>query len=277
MEHDTPEAVAETVAEEGAVAETVAEEETVAEAGPSIDDLHGAEVDDPLLNAEHSGLPAYQDILARIPEDGRRLMGNMRAAFTRKTQELAELRRSLEAERAEFQRQRSVFANSDAAKAIAERAEADPTIAEGFDPWSQEGLSALVEQRAAAMVAKLMQPLQEDLAAQQRRSELDAFKRDHPDMVEDAELKSSIVDMLKSNPDMRLETAYWAARGQLGARRSALEAERAERERRRRADELRQQTSTGRRVNGATRRAARPRSAWDAYLDAKAQQDRGNG
>jgi exonuclease VII large subunit len=251
MEHDTP-AVAEAVAEEGAVAETVAEEETVAEAGPSIDDLLGAEVDDPLLNAEHNGLPAYQDILARIPEDGRRLMGNMRAAFTRKTQELAELRRSLEAERAEFQRQRSVFANSDAAKAIA------------------EGLSALVEQRAAAMVAKLMQPLQEDLAAQQRRSELDAFKRDHPDMVEDSELKSSIVDMLKSNPDMRLETAYWAARGQLGARRSALEAERAERE-------LRQQTSTGRRVNGATRRAARPRSAWDAYLDAKAQQDRGNG
>ena len=241
----------------------------------SVDDLLGVEMDDPLLNSEHSGLPQYQDILKSIPEDGRLLMGNMRAAFTRKTQELADMRRKLDAERAEFQRQRAVFANSEAAQQIAERAEQDPTTAEGFDPWSQEGLSALVEQRAAAMVAKLMAPLQEDLAVQQRRSELETFKRDHPDMVDDAELKSAIVGMLQANDSMKLETAYWAARGQLGARRTALAAEQAEQERRRRAAELRTQTSTGRRVNGSTRRTSAPRSAWEAYQAAKADSERG--
>ena len=38
----------------------------------SVDDLLGVEIDDPLLNSEHSGLPQYQDILKSIPEDGRR-------------------------------------------------------------------------------------------------------------------------------------------------------------------------------------------------------------
>jgi len=74
---------------------------------------------------------------------------------------------------------------------------------------------------------------------------------------------------------MKLETAYWAARGQLGARRSTLAAEQAEQERRRRAAELRTQTSTGRRVSGTTRRVDAPRSAWDAYLAAKASAERG--
>ena len=69
-----------------------------------------------------------------------------------------------------------------------------------------------------------------------------------PDMVDDAELKSAIVEMLQANDSMKLETAYWAARGQLGARRTALAAEQAEQERRRRAAELRTQTSTGRRA-----------------------------
>tara|TARA_R110002020_G_scaffold276897_2_gene492199 strand:- start:914 stop:1765 length:852 start_codon:yes stop_codon:yes gene_type:complete len=266
--------VAEAVAEVGeAVVETPVAEAVADTLG--IDDLLGAEVADPLLNAEHEGLPHYTDILKGLPEDGRRLVGNLRSAFTRKTQELAESRRALEAERADFQRQRAVFANSDAAKAIAERAEVDPSKVEGFDPWSVEGLSALVEQRAATMVNKLMAPLQADIQVQQRRAELESFKRDHGDMVTDTELKSGIVELLKSNPDMRLETAYWAARGQLGASRSAAEAELAERERQRRASELRSSTTAGRRVSGGTRRASPPRSAWDAYQAAKAAKDRG--
>ncbi len=238
--------------------------DTTAEA-PAFDiaDFAAAEFEHEEMNGEHRGLPGYQKILDQMTPDGRRTVQNLRSSYSRKTAELSELRRDLEAQRAELVRQRGILADSPATTAIAEKASADPTAAEGFDPWSEEGLSALIEQRAAQMMQQMLAPMQADLAGQRRRAELDTFKTDHPDMTADPDIKSRIVDMLKSNPDMKLETAYWAARGRVHANREQTAREQSNAQRAAARQTL-SATSTGKAINGTTR-APKFRNAWQAY------------
>lgn len=229
----------------------------------NISDFAGTEFEHEEMKGEHRGLPAYKKILDQMTPDGRRTVQNLRASYSRKTAELAELRRDLATQRDELQRQRSILADSPASQAIAEKASADPTAAEGFDPWSEEGLTALVEQRAAQMMQQMLAPMQADLAGQRRRAQLDSFKNEHPDMTEDPEIKTRIVDMLKGHPDMKLETAYWAARGQVQANRQQAELEKNEATRNAHRRTLRH-TSTGKSLQGV-KTSPNFKSAWKAY------------
>jgi len=71
----------------------------------SLDELLNTDFsDDPILGQEHKGLPSYGDILKHLPENGRKLIANLRSMTTKKTQELAAARRQLEQERAEVLR-----------------------------------------------------------------------------------------------------------------------------------------------------------------------------
>ena len=235
--------------------------DTTAEA-PAFDiaDFAAAEFEHEEMSGEHRGLPGYQKILDQMTPDGRRTVQNLRASYSRKTAELSDMRRELEAQRAELRRQSALLSESSATAAIAEKAAADPT---GFDPWSEEGLTALIEHRAAQMMQQMLAPMQADLAGQRRRAELDTFKAEHPDMTADPEIKSRIVDMLKSNPDMKLETAYWAARGRVHANREQTAREQSNAQRAAARQTL-SATSTGKAINGNTR-APKFRSAWQAY------------
>jgi len=80
----------------------------------SLDELVGSQWDEhPELKGGHKGLPDYKKILEHLPENGRKLLGNLRSSYTQKTQEISDLRKALEAERSQLARDRELLSNSD--------------------------------------------------------------------------------------------------------------------------------------------------------------------
>jgi hypothetical protein len=113
------------------------------------------------------------------------------------------------------------------------------------------------------MMQKVLAPMQEEVVVAQRRAQLEQFKTAHPDLTNDSDVKAGVVELLKTNPEMKLETAYWAVRG----KRDASAQQRAREEKQQTRTDHRSallKTSTGQRVvNGV--RQPKFKSAWDAY------------
>lgn len=217
----------------------------------SLDELINADFgDDPVMQGTHKGIPDYKKILEHIPENGRKLVQNLRASYTQKTTEIAELRRQLEAERAEVLRERELLSNSEFAKQVKAVAEAPLQ----HDAWSDEGLQERINKQAAEQMAKLLAPLQQDLESQRRQVALESFKSQHPDLTSD-EMRVPIARMLMERPELRLEDAYHIVKGQLVSQQSTAA--------RQIQKETLLKTSTGNAVrNGETPKF---KSAWDAY------------
>jgi len=222
----------------------------------NLDELTGSAWDDhPELKGGHRGLPDYKKILEHLPENGRKLVGNLRASYTQKTQELATLRAQLEQERQTLANERALLSESEFAKSVKAQAEAPLQ----HDPWSDEGLQERINKQAAEMMQKMLSPLQQDLEAQRMKVSLDSFKSQHPDLTSD-EVRVPVAKLLMERPELKLEDAYFIVKGQL-TRQQSEAVKQAQR------DTLKK-TSTG----NAVRNAAPPKfkSAWEAYQFHKA-------
>ena len=222
----------------------------------SLDELVGSQYDDhPELKGGHKGLPDYKKILEHLPENGRKLLGNLRASYTTKTQELADARRELEAERAQLVRDRQLMTESEWAQSV--RAQAAAPLQ--HDAWSDEGLQERINKQAAEMMQKMLTPLQQDLEAQRRQVSLDSFKSQHPDLVSD-DIRMPVARMLMERPELKLEDAYFIVKGQV-SRQQTDAAKQIQRE-------TLKKTSTG----TAVRNGEPPKfkDAWTAYQYHKA-------
>jgi len=222
----------------------------------SLDDLLDSSLDEhPELKGGHKGLPDYKKILEHLPENGRKLVGNLRASYTQKTQELAGMKAQLEQERAALARDRELMTKSEFAQKVKEQAEAPLQ----HDAWSDEGLQERINKQAAQMMQKMLEPLQQDLEVQRRQVSLDSFKAQHPDLTSD-EVRMPVAKLLMERPELKLEDAYFIVKGQL-TRQQSDAVRQAQR------DTLKK-TSTG----NAVRNAAPPKfkSAWEAYQYHKA-------
>lgn len=217
----------------------------------SLDDLINADFgDDPVMQGTHKGIPDYKKILEHIPENGRKLVQNLRASYTQKTTEIADLRRQLEQERAALARDRELMTNSEWANAVREQAAAPLQ----HDAWSDEGLQERINKQAAEQMARLLQPLQQDLEAQRRQVALESFKSQHPDLTSD-EMRVPIAKMLIERPELKLEDAYHIVKGQLVTTQAVAQ--------RQAQKETLLKTSTGNAVrNGETPKF---KDAWSAY------------
>lgn len=217
----------------------------------SLDELVGPDFDDhPELKGGHKGLPDYKKILEHLPENGRKLLGNLRASYTQKTQEIADLRKQLEAERAQLERDRKLMTESEFAQHV--RAQAEAPLQ--HDAWSDEGLQERINKQAAQMMQQMLTPLQQDLEAQRRQVALDSFKSQHPDLTSD-EIRMPVAKLLMERPELKLEDAYFIVKGQVSRQQT-------EAVRQAQRDTLKK-TSTG----NAVRNAAPPKfkDAWSAY------------
>ena len=144
-----------------------------------LEELVGYEfADDPVMQGQHKGIN-YQEVLKHIPENGRKVIQNLRSSYTQKTQEIADLRRQVEAEREELNRQREMLTNSEFAQRIRETAQTQPQ----HDMWSDEGLEERINQKAAQMMQQMLTPLQQDLEVQRRSMQLEQFKSNNPDLT----------------------------------------------------------------------------------------------
>jgi hypothetical protein len=207
--------------------------------------------------AEHRIGKPYHEVLKHIPEDGRKVIQNLRASYTRKTQELATMKADLEKQKGEMIRQQKLMTESEWAKNIKNMAD-DNTE---HDIWDEEGRKASIKKEAAKMMAEMMKPLQDEVAQERRAMELAKFKSENPDMQD---LRVEIAALLMERQDLKLEDAYYLVKGKrsIEVSKQAAQAKASERETARAGIS---KIASGKNVDSAQLSAPQFKSAWDAY------------
>jgi len=119
------------------------------------------------LSGGHKGLPDLRKILSDyVTPEARRFVGNLRADYTRKTQDLAKLRRELEMERDAISREKLARVDGEHARRNAELAKVDTST---LDPYKAEDLDKLVEVKAAKIMSASIQSEREALNKERQR------------------------------------------------------------------------------------------------------------
>ena len=217
-------------------------------------------------DANHKGMKPLHEWMQHIPEDARKHVANIRSSYTRKTQELAEMRKQLEAERAELHRQQDASLNNPYLKQA--EAELAKHQEEEYDLYTPEGMQSEIKRQAAQMLQEMMKPAQEEMQIKQRRMQLEQFKTSNPELMDD-QYRMPIAEMLRARPELRLEDAFYIVKAKVDAGKVAEERKELEKQRTSRRQTLRK-TSTGKSVSPSG--TPKFRDAWAAYNYHKSQQ-----
>lgn len=215
-------------------------------------------------DANHKGMKPLHEWMKHIPEDVRKHVANIRSSYTRKTQEIAEMRKALEAERMELQRQQDNALNNP----FLARAEEELAKDEEYDIYTTEGMQAEIKRQAAKMLQEMMKPAQEEIQMKQRRMQLEQFKTDNPELMDD-DYRLPVAQMLQERPELRLEDAFYIVKAKVDATKLKAEREQVAKQKSSRRETLRK-TSGGKSVSPSG--TPKFRSAWEAYQYHKAQQ-----
>jgi hypothetical protein len=145
----------------GTVTDSTSVEDETVEAAPqeamddiidnfTLDDLlqYGAE-EDPLFadDAQHKGMKPINQWIQNVPEDVRKHLANIRADYTRKTQELSRMRKEVEQTQAAMRQQTEGFVNGPMARKL----ENIDTETE-YDLFDAEGMKAEIQRQAQVML-----------------------------------------------------------------------------------------------------------------------------
>ena len=215
-------------------------------------------------DANHKGMKPLHEWMQHIPEDVRKHVANIRSSYTQKTQELAEMRRALENEKAELHRQQEHAVNNPFLK----RAEEELAKEEEYDIYTTEGMQAEIKRQAAKMLQEMMKPAQEEMQMKQRRMQLEQFKSDNPQLMDD-DYRLPVAQMLQDRPELRLEDAYYIVKAKVDAEKLKVERAEVAKQKSSRRETLRK-TSGGKSVSPSG--TPKFRSAWEAYQYHKSQQ-----
>lgn len=152
-----------------------------------------------LPDGEHKGID-YNATIKALPEDAQKILANLRADYTKKTQALATSQKELTEQRQALL-ESQMFKDMEA-KANEPRVEADP--------WDPAAFNQRIEQEVAKRMSDVFRPMKEEIEIQQRRNKLQEFKTANPDLET---YKSEIVEVLKNNESLNLEQAYYIVKG----------------------------------------------------------------
>ena len=196
---------------EGQATESV-EAQAPAEEAPeaSIDDLAAAELDADIFNAKnpHKGIN-YQQVISELPEEAQKLVANLRADYQRKTSNLSEQRRAIEATRADLEAQRKALLDSDFFQDIT--ATADKELGE-FNPYDDKSFEDRIQKEVAQRMKSMLEPMRQQQELQNQKIRLQQFKSEHPDLED---IKTDVAKVLMDNKHMNLEQAYWQVKGRI--------------------------------------------------------------
>jgi len=148
----------------------------------------------------HKGID-YNRVIKELPDEAQKLLSNLRADYTRKTQELSKERRELEAMKA-------TLATNDAFNTAINDAANAETVE--LDPYNTESFERRIEQEVARRMQEMLKPVQEEQHQMRKRAQLEQFKAEHPDLMD---YKEPIAKMLQENQYMSLEDAYYVVKG----------------------------------------------------------------
>ena len=157
-----------------------------------------AEVD---LNDEggHKGID-YGKVVSSLPEEAQKLMANLRADYTRKTQELAAQRKEVES------LQKSLM-NSEFNKTIDDLAGGETVE---LDPYDTQSFETRIQQEVARRMQEMMKPIRQEQELNTKRQALESFKSQNPDLMD---YRDEIVPLLQSNEALTLQDAYYIVKG----------------------------------------------------------------
>ena len=148
----------------------------------------------------HKGID-YNRVIKELPEEAQKLLSNLRADYTRKTQELSKERKELEAVR------KSMAENKEFSEQINTLADAETVE---LDPYNTESFEQRIQQEVARRMQELLKPVQEEQHQMRKRAQLEQFKQEHPDLMD---YKEPIAKLLKENQNISLEDAYFIVKG----------------------------------------------------------------
>jgi hypothetical protein len=156
---------------------------------------------------------SWEQAIKSVPPDIAKLMRNMQADYTRKTQELSEQRKTFMAEREALMKGKQALST-------------EGDLPE-YDPFDEATIQARIEREVNKRLQMVLEPMQAEYEQQVAQDSYKAFLNEHPDFETDTGLRSEVQHLLESNDSLDLETAYWAARG----KRAKQEAAKASQER----------------------------------------------
>tara|TARA_R100000231_G_scaffold604_2_gene1107 strand:+ start:5644 stop:6507 length:864 start_codon:yes stop_codon:yes gene_type:complete len=222
--NNTPNLETESTTEDTA---TVSQEEEVQNIGnPSIDnykDDYDRQVDNLLARhkakqeqtemPEQEGLregESWDRLFEQADEKSRRAMQQLRADYTRKTQELAAERKSLVEKAEKLQSIKMNLEDNAAYRAIQEAAQQETGE---FDPYDTESFEKYVNKIVAERLQSVLQPMAEQQMKANAKAKVESFMSQHPDLQTDENLKSEVRKTLIENESLSLQDAYWIVKG----------------------------------------------------------------
>mgnify|MGYP003119785318 FL=1 len=219
--------------------------------------LNEEDYDEFTEDANHKGMKPLHEWMQHIPEDVRKHVANIRSSYTRKTQELSEMRKALEFEKSELMRQQEHAVNNPFLK----RAEEELATDEEYDLYTPEGMQKEIKRQAAQMLQEMMKPAQEEMQIKQRRMQLEQFKTENPDLMDD-QYRLPVAQMLQERPELKLEDAFYIVKSKVDAQKLKVEREQVAKQKSTRRETLRK-TSSGKSVS--PKGTPQFRDAWEAF------------
>ena len=147
----------------------------------------------------HKGID-YNRVINNLPDEAQKLLSNIRADYTRKTQELASQRKELES-------MRDSLVKGSESEQIQQLAQEEYTE---LDPYDTQSFEKRIQQEVAKRLQELMTPMREEQAVAKKRAQLQQFKNEHPDLMD---YREPITKLLQENATMSLENAYFIVKG----------------------------------------------------------------
>ena len=205
---------------------------------------------------------SWDGVYSSQPPEVQRAMAEVRKAFTKKTQELAAERRKIDA-------QNKALVDSGLMTSLSEQAGNAP---EDFDPFNAEHIQQLIESKVAQRLKQVLEPLHKQSQQHEAHAKYQNFKAEHPDLVEDNNVKKGVYEALKKDPNLKLDAAYWMVKGKLLSAERQLNEDRAA-VRKRAQRKAARITDRGQRPGRAVLSPdIKEKSAFEIYQTLKAQQ-----
>jgi len=159
----------------------------------------------------HKGMKPLGHWMQHMPEDVRKHLANIRGDYTRKTQEIADIRKSLEAKEAEMIRKNEHIMKGPLAEKLA-----SINMEEQYDLFDPEGMKSEIQRQAGLMLKQMLEPAQKELEVQQRKLQLEDFKRENPELL-DSTYRTATLELLAQRPELKLEDAFYIVKAKIGS------------------------------------------------------------
>jgi len=165
----------------------------------------------------HKGMKPLAHWMQHVPEDVRKHLANIRSDYTRKTQEIAKMRSSLEEREKEILAKNEHIMNGPLAKRLQEI-----NVEEQYDLFDPEGMKAEIQRQAGLMLKQMLEPAQKELESQQRKLQLEQFKAANPELTNPV-YKGEILKMLGERPELKLEDAFYIVKAKIDGQKVSEE------------------------------------------------------